>query len=78
MAKTLFSQHNLIVIVIDARNRVGGRLLTAEDGGADLGGAWGECSCFSESTISFSRQLCSYSSLSSLLYFQCGRQMVQT
>ena len=50
-AKTLVSQHNLSVIVIEARNRVGGRLLTAQDGGADLGGAWGECSCFSESTI---------------------------
>lgn len=72
VAKTLFSQHNLIVIVIDARNRVGGRLLSAEDRGADLGGAWewGECSCFSESTI--------YSSLSSLLYFQCGRQVSAT
>lgn len=32
--------HGKSVAVFDARTRVGGRLLTAEQGGGDLGGAW--------------------------------------
>jgi monoamine oxidase len=39
IARTLAS-HNISVLVIDARNRVGGRLLTAAAANGDLGGAW--------------------------------------
>lgn len=39
IARTLAS-HNISVLVLDARNRVGGRLLTAAASNGDLGGAW--------------------------------------
>ncbi len=39
IARTLAS-HNISVLLIDGRNRVGGRLLTAAAANGDLGGAW--------------------------------------
>jgi len=39
-ASHLLLAQNKSVSVLDARNRIGGRLLTTEQGGADLGGAW--------------------------------------
>lgn len=39
IARTLAS-HNISFLVLDARNRIGGRLLTATKSNGDLGGAW--------------------------------------